>query len=185
MEKDVNSTRKSTLKREIEQAFAEVPYPGDDRIVEACIIDGQDLNDPDRQELADDLRGKHWRHVDLETLLRHDSSLPYLTTAGLHFFLPAYLLGALEIGSRDDAAGNLLYLLVIELDCREPAPGTPDLRAQWLSRYGKLSVNQREAVKHFLEYVRDCVYRSDVEWLNSVIGHFWAKEPQRSSTRPS
>ena len=70
------------LRAQIEAAFADVPYPGDDRLYEG----GQ--RDDDYDDVISNLTGKHWRTKDLN----------FCSPAAWHFFLPAYLIAEVMRG---------------------------------------------------------------------------------------
>jgi hypothetical protein len=71
----------------IEAAFADVPYPGDDHIV-----DHQDC--PECDDVRDFFRGKSWRELKFPELHAFHGSLPLLTPEAFHYFLPGYMLAA-------------------------------------------------------------------------------------------
>src|SRR5262245_16152441 len=72
------------LAEQIERAFGDVTYPGDDRIV-------QNPHDLESVRLRDEFKGKHWTTLPLRTLLKYSSSLPLLTPEAVRFYLPAFL----------------------------------------------------------------------------------------------
>jgi hypothetical protein len=72
------------LTEQIERAFADVLYPGDDRIV-------ANPSDLESSMLRDRFKGKHWSTLSLKTLMDERSGLPLLTPEAFRFFLPAYL----------------------------------------------------------------------------------------------
>lgn len=118
----------------IESAFADIPYPGDDNIVERLIVDGREMGDPEREEIADAFRGKPWRDLPREVILYHYDSLPFLTLEAFRYYLPAYLITALnEDGLNRD-------FVVFNLNFPERCNG--------------FSPQQKLAVRAFLEYVR-------------------------------
>ena len=83
---------------QIEAAFADVPYPGDDNL-----YDGWQLDD-DYDDVIRNLMGKHWRDLiprrkpprGRETPLTKD--LIFCSPAVWHFFLPTYLIAAVMRG---------------------------------------------------------------------------------------
>lgn len=90
------------LRRSIESAFAARPYPGDDRIADS---------DPryERYEghgITRFHRGKSWREITLRHLLEDydgdpSACLAFMTAEGWRYYLPAYLLIALEWETAD------------------------------------------------------------------------------------
>src|SRR5438270_13812260 len=80
------------LARQVETAFSDVPYPGDDAIVP--LYD----NEPHCDEcanLARTFRSKNWQSVPLEILFLERGSLPLFTAEAFRYYLPAFLRAAL------------------------------------------------------------------------------------------
>ncbi|HZI08286.1 MAG TPA: DUF6714 family protein [Archangium sp.] len=135
------SSRSKALRRQIEAAFADASPPGDDHI-------GYDPEDWESVELARTFKGRHWRDLSPSELQYHSSS--FLSSEGFRYYLPAYLLAALE------EHGNLMPHTVYGLTL--PAESSPEdltLRAWQLERFEGLSPTQKRAVRAFLEYARD------------------------------
>jgi hypothetical protein len=94
------------LRRAIESAFAPRPYPGDDRIADS---------DPRYESYEGHAvtrfhRGKHWREITLGHLREEyggdaTACLAFMTAEGWRYYLPAYLLIALE-WEEADAVGD-------------------------------------------------------------------------------
>jgi hypothetical protein len=83
----MDETLRDKIAQEIRAAFSSTPYSGDDNI-------GGD--DPfDGVLVEQDFKGKHWRDITLEILLKHHNKLPFLSPQGYRYYLPAYLLGVL------------------------------------------------------------------------------------------
>ncbi len=89
--------------QQIETAFAQTPYPGDDKVAVYARYG---------HSLADDLRGKHWREVPLEVLYAHRWEIFLLTPETFRFYSPVFMLAALyhpnEVESLSD---NLIFSL--------------------------------------------------------------------------
>jgi hypothetical protein len=102
------------LRRRITDAFADRPYPGDDRIADS----DPRYDDYEGHAVARFHRGKQWREITL-THLREEyagdatACLAFMTPDGWRYYLPAYLLIALEWDEADavgDAViGNLTH----------------------------------------------------------------------------
>lgn len=76
-------------------------YPGDKNIaaVSSAILD-------DEKYSLDDFIGKKWDELDNEFLVNHHNAIFYMTNAAFFYYLPAYLLSAInnsEISLVDDA----------------------------------------------------------------------------------
>src|SRR5262245_43030712 len=86
------------IRRMIEQAWADARYPGDDE------VHGDD--EPHLDRIGDDFRGKHWRDVPTEAVRWHGGwemgSLYFMPLPAFHFYLPAFLLVALDYGDVQD-----------------------------------------------------------------------------------
>ena len=139
-----NQERMTNLKEQIIEAFRDVPYPGDDNLVD---------KDPggfniEEEELEERFRGKHWQALTLATL--HNSGDSFFTPAAYHFFLPAYLLVSL---SRFYEADVLPYDTVCGLD--------PMFNAEcgrmrkFRKTQGLFTKTQRNVIRSFLEFLRD------------------------------
>jgi hypothetical protein len=84
-----SNTEMRRLLDEIESAFADTPYPGDNSL---C---GSDQGD-EPAESALDFRGVHWQNVHPELLAANYTSLSFLTAEGFRYYLPAYLAAELS-----------------------------------------------------------------------------------------
>lgn len=138
----MDAARLKLLKRQSEEAFKGIPYPGDREMV----------NNPDdweSAELMNAFKGKHWKELDSETLRRNRDTL--LSIAGLHYYFPAYLMAAL------DDLEDILPFTVYGLCLSDPelSPKYARLRQRDLERFNSFTPPQKRAIKAFLEYVRD------------------------------
>jgi hypothetical protein len=93
------------LRHSISAAFAGRPYPGDDRIADS---------DPRYESYEGHAvtrfhRGKHWREITLQHLREYEGDatacLAFMTPQGWRYYLPAYVLIALE-WEKADAVGD-------------------------------------------------------------------------------
>lgn len=93
----------AALFAEIRTAFAETPYPGDDRL---C---GSEQGD-EPAEYAMELRGLRWQSIHPELLEYNYAALSFLTAEGFRYFLPAFLLADLAgYESNGDPVFHLTY----------------------------------------------------------------------------
>lgn len=149
------------LRDQIERAFSDVPYPGDDHIAA-------------RQrgwlypELIADFKGHHWRDVPTATVRAHFDELSLFSEVGTQFYLPAYLLGAL-------VDQEIQYFLLSNLTIHTPEEDKGEFRDFFLRKYSKLTQPQKDAVKAFLEYLRD----ESSDWLartraTRALERYWA-----------
>jgi hypothetical protein len=164
------------IKRVIEEAFADVAYPGDDLIVYS----------PGNWEAAEyraEFAGKHWRDVIDPALLQRRTALPMFSIEGLRFYLPAYLIATIE--SPAEAAewiGPLIGMLYA--DCDPPWFGGEKIRdyamQQWDQLMHALTAQQKHAIRLFFEYL--LATEPDWQWLISappgnlvslVLANYW------------
>ncbi|HZI14264.1 MAG TPA: DUF6714 family protein [Myxococcus sp.] len=144
------NARADQVKQRIEAAFSGVPYPGDDHITYA----------PDAWECAEltaDFRGRRWKDVPVEVLRAHAAHLSLFSAAALPYYLPAYLLAAFDdLDVRD--------FLLSELD-------TP------ASRFEPLTAAQKNAIKAFLQWMRDEAQGdiSRTHWSNAL-ERYWDRD---------
>jgi hypothetical protein len=130
---------------EIRRAFADVSYPGDDNIVEKSIIQGFEVEDPEREELAAVLRGKSWKDVGADFVRYHYYGLALLTQEGQRYYLPAYMLAALEDSGESLYVDFIVYHLQI--------PNEPELRELHLRNFEAFQSAEKQAIRMFLEYL--------------------------------
>lgn len=96
------------LQQEIDVAFAWRPYPGDDNL---------GLREPgprgDKGKKVNMfLRGKDWRELTLESLLKHKDGphglIPFMSSEGFAYYLPAFLKLSLDFDNAFDVASALV-----------------------------------------------------------------------------
>lgn len=156
--------RTEAIRRRVEAAFADAPYPGDDHI-------GYDPGDWESAELSRAFKGRHWRELSPAELQYHGSS--FLSSEGFRYYLPAYLLAALE------DHGNLMPHTVYGLTL--PGGSSPEeqrLRAWQLERFDGLIPSQKRAVRAFLEYARDEAshYFSQGQEPRLALARYWGQQ---------
>lgn len=133
----VFAQERDQLKLMIVSAFAMIRHPGDDYLQASDALDEGEVAD-----FRSDVAGADWRQVPQEVIDRNSQGLHSLSVAAYRFFLPAYLLQAL-----DDSffvRSNVFMFLLYELE----GDGTRERR-----RRSMLSQQQRRAVRCFLEFV--------------------------------
>jgi hypothetical protein len=88
---------------QIEAAFAETPYPGDENVAAYARYG---------RSIAETLRGKHWSEVELEDLYKHRWEIFLLTPETFRFYLPIFMLAALyHYEEMDSLAHNVIFSL--------------------------------------------------------------------------
>lgn len=134
------------LKEQIRAAFAEVPYPGDENIVQGPSLEAK--------EIESFFRGKRWDEITLENLNGNPPMDPsagpsFMTEQAFHYYLPAYLM--ITIDSKPEA--DVIPEFTVH---RLSIPEIPEAERSWYrSRVARFTRTQRRAVKAVLEYVRD------------------------------
>lgn len=78
--------KSNELKQEIEAAFAEVQYPGDENIY------AEGVEDPDIEKRVLRFKGTHWHEVDSEVLRGLRDGFVFFTPEAFRFYLPAFLI---------------------------------------------------------------------------------------------
>lgn len=135
------------VREAIEQAFADVPYPGDGNIVTRG-----ELMDLERVDVERAFKGKHWRDVlasPVEFLRYHNSALSDFTPEGYHFYLPAYVIATAENYAHVDVVSdNVVFSL-------KSHGRSPESLAFYQERMARLTSAQRNAIKLFLEFLRE------------------------------
>lgn len=131
-------TRREQLQRQIEAAFADAPYPGDGRIAYAPEA-------WEAEELNADFQGQHWKSLPRDVLRQHSHDLALFSAEGFQFYLPAYLLAAV-----DDFWDVREFVL-----SRLTLPEEPQQREFTLKQFERLTPAQKNAVRACLQLFRD------------------------------
>lgn len=134
-----------TVRESIKAAFANVPYPGDDRIA-----DHQNCLECD--DVRAHFRGATWFGHSVEELQQYRSALPLFTPEAFQYFLPAFMLVSLEAWHEaDDIPFSVMCM------CLPPDPNEDeDMQEYGKKRIEILTHQQREAIAAYLK-----------EWANS------------------
>lgn len=130
---------------EIERAFSDAPYPGDDRIVTPVVIDGREYPDLEREEIAAALRGKSWKDLTREVIHFHYHALPFLTAESFRYYLPAYLIAALDTGW----ANRIFVIYQLKY------PDKERFQKLFLKQVSLLSTREKLAVRSFLKHLNN------------------------------
>ena len=126
------------LRASIVHAFPVEPLPKRDSIIahecEEC------------WEVRDDFASQRWPDVTRETIDRHFDSLPLFTPTAHHYYLPAYLVRALDHeGQTFGTGGTVADFVIYNL--------SPDYTESWTSRFPLFSREQLRVVATWLEFV--------------------------------
>jgi len=156
--------RIAELKRKIADAFKGVPAPAHDRIA---------LHECDEcTELRDAFAGKDWRSMDCEFLEAYCSRLSLLSPEALPYYLPAYLLCALDNFDPDNMVAEFtIYHL-------SPEERIAQSHAEWWREQLRfLTAEQMAVVGEFMQLVREHegfrVYLGDVGPKHEQFREHW------------
>jgi hypothetical protein len=122
--------------RLIEEAWNEVPYPGDDKIFTPDSYDDEDI--------VNYFGGTTWRGHDPVSLRHHSSAFTFFTPEAFHYWLPAFLIANIQSPEDADVIGHYIPWALTD--------GRPSVR---LSLF---TINQLQAVA---EYLRFQIRRND------------------------
>lgn len=131
------------LLREIEEAFADVQYPGDDHLVAPS-----SLASAEGQHVLESFRGRDWRSLSLQELRHHAESIFLLAPEAFRYYLPAYLsAAAAHLEEADVIPEDLIFALTPPGDEQDPVER---LKATLIA---SLDGRQRKAVASFLRFM--------------------------------
>ncbi len=132
--------------RQIEEAFADTPYPGDGNICHYAPF-GDDEN------VRRDFTGKSWKVIYPEFVIVNREVLRYLEPKAFHFYLPAYLLTVILY---PDQADLLRQRIVEELYLPDYMDSVLTVNDQEFIRKAKLFTQYEiETIISFLNWYRD------------------------------
>jgi hypothetical protein len=126
------------LVQQIENAFADIPYPGDNNLIKK----------PEHWEswkIPKVLKGKHWKDVSSEEIFELRFNLSHFTLEAFQFYLPAYLIASLNVTSGGEIIENIIFSL-------DPQGDEENVSSEFLARVGALSSKQKAAIKGFIKY---------------------------------
>lgn len=135
------------LSKVIEKAFARVRYPGDT----ALLHPGYSGANAEVRGFQGKAWTSDWRRIPREVIEENYSSLLFLSPRAFQFFLPAYMSCALTAGSGDRTRSVLSFTLY----CLNPEVNEQAFLEHFLGQVQGFTAQQREAVRSFLELIRD------------------------------
>jgi hypothetical protein len=145
------------LCKQVAEAFATVPYPGDRNI--ACR--GWGCNPLAAHDLSEAVRGKHWKDLlqrGNKWFRENYDAFSILTPAAYHFYLPAFLIKTLtSVEDLDLVPSSITYSL------GPPDPDRAGLVASYIARTSRFDSKQRLALCAFLRFLRDRLSPGDSE----------------------
>jgi uncharacterized protein DUF6714 len=130
------------LSQAIGDAFSTTAYPGDDRLVYDTSGAHLECN-----QVAEAFRGLQWQDVSVDLLLNQPDSLFFFTPEAYRYYLPAFMIAAVQsYADMDIVVINLVHTLI------PPAKGQDHNRFE--ARMQGLNPRQRSAVRRFLEFLK-------------------------------
>ena len=163
----MTTSRRDALKHQIEAAFVNTPRPDDDHI-------GYNPEDWESAELTEAFKGKHWKELDPAELNYNSSN--FLSPEGFRHYLPAYLIAALD--DYGDLLPHTVYNLIPNLNPDDLSLEKPEPQDGKHERFERLSPTEKQAVRAFLEYVRDeyAYYFFQGEAPRLALERYWGQQ---------
>lgn len=158
---------KNEIVQLIKEAFNNIPYPGDDNIV----YENQYDENYEGNQMAKFFRGKRWQQITLKSLQNEyrcdgSSCLCFMSPQSFKYYLPAYMIIAVEKYEEADAIGDsAIYAL--------SPPQDNDLIESWTQNISGFSEKQREAIVEFLQFMHEN-YKIDDDSLIQALT-YWHK----------
>jgi hypothetical protein len=81
----------------IEEAFKDVPYPGDEELRHG------------HPDSVDDFIGRHWKDLPFDFMFPNREALWSFSAEGFHFYLPAFLIVMLKHPGKMDTLSDVLF----------------------------------------------------------------------------
>lgn len=150
--------KKQLLIESINEAFRNVRLEDGIGLLEANAMDNYcSANDIESCRKNDER--EFWDKIPVPLLNECYCALSYFDAKGMKFHLPAFMLASLKNNEyRFDLVSKLIHL----------TPYT-------ISQFEALSINQKNAVFLFLEYMKDENYQLDKEDIEKSIEEYWLK----------
>lgn len=135
-----SSAGRAALRERVIQAFREAPYPGDNNLIrnpDAPFMD-------DYAQIIKHCTGRSWTECDREAIVNNDVNLPFFSPEALAYYLPAFMLVAL-----DEPEGSETDKIVFSL--MPPAPDDAERTSYFQRMVSRFTPEQREVIRDFLE----------------------------------
>ena len=142
----------------IKKSFEQVNLEDGIGLLEANAMDNYDSIGEIKKYREKDEK-EFWDRIPVNRLNDCYYSLSYFDAKGLKFHLPAFMIATLK---NNEYRFDLVCKLI-------------NLSEYSLSQFKLLSKNQKNAVKLFLEYMKDENYQLDKEEIEKSINKFWSK----------
>ena len=123
------------LKIAIEEAFANVPYPGDDNITR-CPYDCTEC-----RRVAEFFKGKTWTGHTVEELKPFHIALSVFTPEAFHYFLPAFMMVSMSLYEKGDVIPDAIRF---HFECSQ------EMKGHFAVRMSKFTPAQRKVIIDYL-----------------------------------
>jgi hypothetical protein len=177
---------RETLHATIEAAFLDVQRDESCTLHQAQLSDqgmGREISDVEWRSAKEKDRETDWRQVPASFLDECDTALSHATPQSWRFYLPAYMRRALVLLEAATWKTWLPGSVVFHLTYPGKSPG---LESYVLDRFNTLNAAQAQAVRLFLEYIRDyppdsTSYGQDAE---SALRRYWELDEEHRPQGP-
>lgn len=175
-----------TLDSVIETAFCDVMRDEGCTLHQAQLADqgmGRKISDAEWRAAKVRDQETDWRGVPTAFLDECDAALSHATPLSWRFYLPAYMSRTLRLLDADILETMLPGTVIFHLTYSDKHPGQA---ANTLERFHTLSAAQQQAVRSFLEYIRDYPRQvtSYSEEAQLALRKYWGLDEQRRPGGP-
>jgi hypothetical protein len=164
-----NKEKIEDLKRELRDAFSETRPPAGGEIVEhEC---------DECRGIERDFAGVRRPEAPAELIEKNYDKLPLFSAAAFHYFLPAYLLYALEHFDDEfsDVPQFTLYALTPGKTWKDP---DGQISSWWIERFRAFTPAQMNLIYRFLELARENpIYRNEIRSIERAFGRLKKIKP--------
>lgn len=127
----------------IENAFAQTPYPGDDKVAAYARYG---------KTIADSLRGTHWSDVPLDVMIKHRWEIFLLTPVTFRYYAPSFMLASLLYHDQmDTLPDNLLFSLTPQREEHIHNYFAGELNDYFSRRAAAFNAEEKKAILAFVE----------------------------------
>ena len=128
------------LRHDIEAAFADVSYPGDDRLT---VYDAAGREYDETYQL---LLGKTWWEFPVIEFMHGDTPIPDLSPEAFHYYMPALLISSLDDNLDVDVTGSLAFSLSPASAKQTEGRFSYDHTEEFMSRMALFTAEQRNVM---------------------------------------
>ena len=170
----------------IEAAFCDVMRDENCTLHQAQLADqglGREIRDAEWRAAKLKDQETDWRSIPAVFLDECDAALSHATPQSWRFYLPAYMRRALRLLDADILDTMLSGSVIFHLTYSDKHPGEA---AYTLERFQTLNATQEQAVRSFLEYIRDYPWKvtSYSEEAQLALRKYWGLDERRRPHGP-